>query len=277
MKKIFAMLCLAALLFSGCEAVAPTQNTTTALPDTTPSQTTTGETVLWQQEIEAAWYAAHNSELGPWYTTAGTGMGDGVRHYGTYDGYDVIYLPTFDAAMTQKQIGNAVFENRYTFELYAYREGQFYDLQQAYEEGWLTDVMLQQIAQIHAQFQDVLFPTLDEDVLSGDVAARMKAAFLRQYVKEDGWSEKDLTVISYGEYDGAYVAFISGIFDYTQALTSEKVGNLTFHYHTGQKLLVFFDDELMQLPEAYERGILTDESLLSLHKRYHKDDSLVTE
>lgn len=277
MKKIIAVLCFAVLLFTGCEAAVPTQNSTTTLAGVVTSPATTGETVLWKQEIEEAWYAAHNAELGPWYTAADGEVDDGVRHYGTYDGYDVIYLPTFDDAITQKQIGNVVFKNNYTFELYAYRDGLFYDLKQAYEEGLLNDVMLQQIAQIHAQFQTGLFPTLDEEVISGDVAARMKAAFLRQYVKEDGWSEKDLTIISYGEYDGAYVAFISGIFDYTQAFTSEKVGDLTFHYHTGQKLLVFYDDELMQLTDAYKRGILTDDSLLSLHKRFHKDDSLVTE
>lgn len=268
MKRIFAILCLAALLFTGCDTAEPSTNTTAAIQTLVPSQTDGNQTVLFQQEIEQAWLAANQYELGDWYTESGGKAIDGVRHYGNYNGFDVIYLPTFDASITTRQIGNVVFKNPYTFELYVYNDGQFMDLQQAYNEGKLTEEALVKIALLHAQYQMNLVPDLDDKLLSDDVEAQMKAAFLSQYVKGSGYSEKDLTVVSYGEYDGAHVAFINGIFMYTQAFTTEQVGDFTFHYRTGQKLLVFYDGELMSLGEAYAKGILSDDALARLQKAY---------
>ena len=106
----------------------------------------------------------------------------------------------------------------------------------------------------------------------------MKLAFLRLHDTKGEYSVQDLSVTYYGEYNGAHVGFINGILMYTQALTSETVGGVTFRYNSGQKLLVYFEGELMNLGEAYDRGILTRAHLLDLRAAYApKDDSYVTE
>lgn len=283
MKKMCVVLS-AAVLLSGCAFVPPSEANLNTRPSTTQAQQTQtqpqGEetvTLTKMEEIENAWYAATNVTMGDWYTEESGEPVDGVRHYGCYNEYDVIYLPTNDAAITQKQIGTVVFKNNCTFDLYAYRDGRFYDLRQAYDEGWVTEEALQKIAGVHLQYQNKLYPIFGGPVENGDVIELMKETFLRQFVKEDGWSAKDLQVVYYGDYDGAHVGFINGILHYTMAFCSETVGSLTFHYSTGQKLLVYFDGELMRLGEAYDRGILTDDGLAELHRAYQADKTNDTE
>ena len=87
-----------------------------------------------------------------------------------------------------------------------------------------------------------------------------------------------MSVAYFGQYGEAHVGFINGIMMYTQALTSETIAGVTFRYNTGQKLLVYFEGELMRLGEAYDRGVLTQEHLIALHNAYApKDDSFATE
>ena len=95
----------------------------------------------------------------------------------------------------------------------------------------------------------------------------MKQAFLQQKVGDTRWTTRDLSVIYYGDYNGAHVGFINGIMAYTQALTSDNIDGVIFRYNTGQKLQVVCEGQLMSLKEAYEQGLLTREDLVAIRNQ----------
>lgn len=283
MKKT-AVVLSAAMLLSGCAAGQPgttgPQNLQTK-PSVTQAQPQLPQISVLSaekmQEIESAWYAAMNTELESWYTEAGETVTDGVRYYGTYGGYDILLYPTNDAAVTSLVIGNVTITEPSTFQLYAYKDGQFRELKDVYLQGLISDEALEGIKGTHLTLQRKIYPLFTNPGDDAELYDLMKEAFLKQFVSKGEGSKKDLSIIYYGNYDGAHVAFINGIFAYTQAMTSEKVGQYTFHYRTGQKLLLYYEGELMYLTQAYERGILSDESVAELHRVYEKPSNVEKE
>lgn len=276
MKKT-AVVLSAAMLLSGCAAGQP--NTTApenlqTVPGITQPQIQLPQISVLSaekmQEIESAWYAATNTELEGWYTEAGDTVIDGMRYYGTCGGYDVLFVPTRVEAETSLAIGGVTITEQNTFELYAYKDGRFLELEDVYHQGLISDQELEDIKAVHLSVQRKLYPLFNQPQNDVELYDLMKEAFLRQFVTDGQGTKEELNIVYYGNYDGAHVAFINGIFIYTQALTSEKVGNLTFHYRTGQKLLLYYEGELMYLTQAYERGILSDEAVAELHRVYEK-------
>ena len=168
------------------------------------------------------------------------------------------------------------------FEIYAYRDGTFTPLQEACEEGKLSVTELKELSLQHLAYETrakrPMIPSVTP-VITLDIQQGMKQAFLRQYVNDDRWTTEDLSIISYGEYNGAYVGFINGIFMYTQAFTCETVAGVTFRYNTGQKLLVYFEGELIGLQQAYDRGALTVEALETIRNTLNpmSQDNVFTE
>ena len=260
-----------------------TEPTTPANP-TQPSQVVVPEPLSagWMQQVEEDWFASTGELLGQWSEEGNDGYQDGVRYYGTYADYHIIFRPNGDDAITELQIASMTFSHNIGFELYAYQNGNFIPVKQLVEQGTLT---LQDLGIINLRHKTyelqpsegiAQLPTVTDDLY--DTLKQMKLAFLRLHDTKDEHTVDDLSVIYYGEYNGAHVGFINGILMYTQALTSETVGGIIFRYNSGQKLLVYFEGELMGLTEAYDRGILTKDDLIKLHSSFTpKNDSFVTE
>ncbi len=72
----------------------------------------------------------------------------------------------------------------------------------------------------------------------------------------------------YGSFDsGAIAAMITDDKTmYTEALWSEKIGDYTFRYYDGNRIVVFCDGEFYTLPEAYENGYLTLSDIYTVWK-----------
>lgn len=304
LKKTMAALVVSSLLLTGCaptvnpgpnadgNILSPTQPATPTLPvipqDTVPTEPSMQGPVLVPMtadvaaEIEAAWFAATGTSLGTWFDAEEKNQSDGVRYYGTYADYQIIFRPNGDDAITELKIESVTFSHNIGFELYAYHNGSFIPVKQLVEQGALTvqDLGIINLRHISYELQPsegfVQLPTVSVGVY--DILEQMKLAFLRLHDTKGEHSVQDLSVTYYGEYNGAHVGFINGILMYTQALTSETVAGVTFCYPTGQKLLVYFEGELMYLADAYDRGVLTKEQLRDLRDAYApKDDSYVAE
>ncbi len=268
-RRMMLTLCLllVASVFAGCaEAVLQDQNPAAQTPPTTTQRPTdvaadmlTEEKI---QEIEQAWLASMG-ELPQWYIDLQGRPAAGIRYYGTYNGFDILFKGTAVGADTTKTIGGVSFTYSNSFVLYAYADGVFYELEEAYADGLISQESLKAAADIHLGYENRVHG-------NSNVIEAMKLAFLSKYVTDGDWSTKDLSVVYYGEYDGAHVGFINGIFGYTQALCTEMVGQYAFHYNTGQKLQVYYDGQIMGLKEAYDQGILSDEAVGLLYKAYAK-------
>lgn len=303
-KKIFALLTIFALLLTGCvPAVAPEPGPVhppewpispedPAQPDTSSDPTVPSQSVdnaeitrlsaTQMQQIENDWYTATGVSFGEWCEVDEEEFVDGVRYYGSYAGFQIIFRPTGNDAITELEVEDLTFTHNNGFEIYAYRDGTFTPLQEACEEGKLSVTELKELSLQHLAYETrakrPMIPSVTP-VITLDIQQGMKQAFLRQYVNDDRWTTEDLSIISYGEYNGAYVGFINGIFMYTQAFTSETVAGVTFRYNTGQKLLVYFEGELIGLQQAYDRGALTVEALETIRNTLNpmSQDNVFTE
>ena len=298
LKKRLALVVIAALLLAGCTPTVPTVPNEThpsqptaptdpVLP-TDPSTPPEGQgnlqilSVEMAAEIETAWLTTTGTDLGNWFDAEQKNQTDGVRYYGTYADYQIIFRPNGDDAITELKIESVTFSHNIGFELYAYRDGNFISLKKLVEQGTLSIQELGLINFRHRTYElqpsegFVQLPTVTDGLY--DTFNQMKLAFLRQHDLVGEHTIQELSVTYYGEYNGAHVGFIHGILMYTQALSSETVAGVTFRYNSGQKMLVYFDGELMRLGEAYDRGLLTQEDLITLHSLYTpKDDSFATE
>ena len=251
---------------------AEIENAVTILPAEDPigptvdadAQLTAGKA----EAIENAWYNTMGVTLGSWCVEGEDTFTDGVRYYGNYGGFEIIFRPTGDDAISQLEVENTTFFHRNGFEIFAYQDGKFTPLQELYARGLLTQTDLIVLGVKHESYElrlnELLPPSNFGNLDSSEAVELMKQAFLTKYAPDGEYSVKDLTVTYYGAYSGAHVGFVDGIFMYPQAVTTENIDGVIFRYRSGQKLEVYFEGELMGVPEAYERGILTRDDLVAI-------------
>lgn len=285
-KKTAAVLALSALLLAGCAPAAaphephvdlpngialPTQPTQPIQPSqpTAAADPQPGDQSLQLlsaarvSEIEDAWLLSTNVPLGQWCEEEGDGYTDGIRYYGSYGGYDILFRPNGDDAITTLEVEDVTFEHRNGFEIYAYRDGGFTPIQELSAQGKLTGGHLIELAALHRAYEGRSLGTLGP-ALTADTLEMMKLVFLEKYAPNGKYTTQDLTVVYYGQYGDAHVGFINGIMAYTQALTSDNIDGVIFRYNSGQKLQVVHEGELLSLKAAYEQGLLTREDLIAI-------------
>ena len=110
----------------------------------------------WKKEIKTAWNAAYSKNADfRWF-----GEGNieenieyyhSARHYGTYNGYVVVFIPPFIGGAThgQEEVAGYVFNYGWAFHLLVYRNGRFTDLKEAYKAGKLTKEDIGEIYEYH--------------------------------------------------------------------------------------------------------------------------------
>lgn len=290
MKKTIAILATTAICFSGCASLNVTEPT---IPDEIPLNTTAPTVIEGNQEIpvtdlaaklseiENAWYVATGASLGSWCVDEDDELIDGVRYYGDFNGYDIFFRPNGDDAVTQLLVDDVQFEHRIGFQIYAYREGNFITLQELYARGGLSKMNLLSLRLAHSRFEShdgPVISTFDGIQNTTDAELLMKQAFLSIYDEKGEHSLSELSVTFYGTYGEAHVGVIHGIFMYTQVISTERIAGLLFRYNTGQRIQVYHNGELMPLAEAYDRGVLTQEDIATIHGKFMpKDPSFATE
>ena len=289
-KKTVAILATAAICLSGCASVAvteptipenlPVSTTATTVPATEEQSQVTDLTAK-LSEIENAWYVTTGVALGAWCETQDEQSVDGVRYYGDFNGYDIFFRPNGDDAVTQLLVDDVQFEHRIGFQIYAYREGNFITLQELYARGGLSKMNLLSLRLAHSRFEShdgPVISTFDGIQNTTDAELLMKQAFLSIYDEKGEHSLSELSVTFYGTYGEAHVGVIHGIFMYTQVISTERIAGLLFRYNTGQRIQVYHNGELMPLAEAYDRGVLTQEDIATIHGKFMpKDPSFATE
>ena len=113
----------------------------------------------WKKEIKTAWTATYlKNDVFVWF---GEGKYDedierfhSARHYGTYNGYAVVFIPpfppqSFPGLLGPKTIAGYAFDFGCPFQLVVYRNGRFTDLKDAYEAGKLTKEDIAEIYEYH--------------------------------------------------------------------------------------------------------------------------------
>ena len=110
-----------------------------------------------KREIRDAWLEKTGEDIA-WYHK-NFNVPTGMRYYGTYSGYTVFFKSgsTTDRDNTDLTVAGQEFKYGSPFTIWAYKDGEFYDLEYAYNNGLLSRGQIRAIAKYHEKFQEYVF------------------------------------------------------------------------------------------------------------------------
>lgn len=109
-----------------------------------------------------------------------------------------------------------------------------------------------------------------------NLESAIKKAFIAYTGPAWDLSEDELSIDSYGTYNGCTVCYINApTIDYLQALDAEKVGSYIFRYPDSQKMLAYKDGQIKSMAEAYKLGWLNDDVVKQIHEKHKQEYSYV--
>ena len=107
-----------------------------------------------KQQIEAAWLREMGYSLPQWCQGEEKGGPcGGVHYYGTYKGYDILFISGDLAVIGTETIGEITFTHASNMSLYAHKDGQFYLLRDLCEAGDFNYGYLHTIYERHTECQ----------------------------------------------------------------------------------------------------------------------------
>ncbi len=251
-----AILLLPKLWEDGEPTVGTPSDTTAPADDTKPF----GPPAELREEIEAAWLKEYGSPLKWWYEYS-SNSGYGVRCYGTYNGCTVLFEKTDLTAVTTKRIAGYAFTCGNSFILCVYRDGEFKNLAEAYDDGWISAEDVGRAAERHEKFTGI------------DWNEREIQSIIAAYAKQFGKDEEKLSVQIVGRYGivrAVYVYEEGAYYPDEDTLTHggriEDVYGLEFSYlHTPVLLIYRTEDKFYSLSDAAEQGVIAKENVRELY------------
>lgn len=95
------------------------------------------------QEISAAYFNQYGDEF------------HSYRYYGEYNGCYVFFRSGIADATETKLIAGCYFYHTKLFNLYAYKDGVFYSLEEAYEKGLITQKQVKKVMYVHDEYTEI--------------------------------------------------------------------------------------------------------------------------
>lgn len=201
------------------------------------------------------------------------------RYYGKYNGY-YVFLTSDESEFSGPNcmtIGNNKFTHNRSFSIIAYNQ-ELNNLYYLYQDGILTKKQIKRIYDIHREYEGTrlnpiseFFINLSHSIkspiervkpLSEEKTQEINSAFFNKY------GDEFHSYRYYGEYNGCYVFFRSGIADATET----KLIAGCYFYHTKLfNLYAYKDGVFYNLDAAYEKGLITQkqvEKVMYVHDEY---------
>ena len=77
-----------------------------------------------------------------------------ARYYGKINGYQIIFSERVSMVGANHHVfvGDYTFAHTEYFDIFAYKNGEFYTIAQAYEKGWLKERHIKEIYDIHCTY-----------------------------------------------------------------------------------------------------------------------------
>lgn len=183
----------------------------------------------------------------------------GLRYYGTYGGYQILFAPGTKASGHEIYFDNILLNYETEFALYAYHSGELFSAQALYESGALNSEDITAIARYHAATELAIAnrPDLDNpyDCISPDFPAlELLPQEMRDQIEADyrAIHEYDLSGVIYcGTYNGCVVF----VFDVaTDAWNPHNIGGQYFELGSCMDFIIYKDGEF--LPSRMECSAL---------------------
>lgn len=271
MKKFLSLLVLpVCLLVCACTQNADNSTNLPPTPATGTDLTSTGTELSAEKELEIrqAFFEKHSSN--PDCTLDSIEI---TSFYGAYNGAYVLFIDAagfmYATAIEYDRIEDTVFMYASSHKITVYRDGAFYKLPQAYEEGLLTleDVhsVSEQCRAESSYYSSYIIPKL-----SSEKELEIRQAFFEKF-KSDSRDKLENVQIEgfWGAYNGAYAVYFGcGILDVISEIT---VDDIVFSFPSGGAYAyVYKDGEFYSFNEAYDSGLLTLDDFRAVHRLYEQ-------
>lgn len=170
-----AFLCVI-LAFSGCQSSLDenTWNTSPSVEEPSPGPLFNAPAPLsaaLKEEIEDAWgsqYGVAFAELGSWCNMDEEKARDNaIRYYGRFESYDVLFIEGPFFAITYENVADFTFSHVQSFSIEVYRDGEFQHLKDVYHEGKISADAIEEIYNLHRNFEQEVFGFDGEDTMLG--------------------------------------------------------------------------------------------------------------
>lgn len=166
-------------------------------------------------------------------------------------------------------VANIAFHYPSTQRLVAYNDGQFYDLQSAYE----NDILLaKNLEALPHEFPENGFLTLSDEMKAEIAEAYADESSL--LLTEEGWftvadiGKPDAGKLQYlGTYNGYDVLFQKGQLTVVSSMT---VAGYTISCNSAFSLRAYKDGNFHDLQLIYDEGKLTKEDIAAIHRMYRQ-------
>lgn len=222
-------------------------------------------------ELENGWYDWITSEQYSlkWYGDEGV-TDYGIRYYGNFSGYDIIFQPSGLTVLDGVTIGGVQFKGTSSFKLYACKSGYFAELKQLYEESGISTEEISDIAKIH-NGDPADWPTAD---------AETRAVFRHEWAKHYYgmvWNDKadqPYNARYYGNVEGYDILYVvlrvpPDCADYREY----TIGETKFEDDCSANIYGYLDGKLTFVRNLYEEGSLSAEAveeIAKVHRMYEK-------
>lgn len=196
-----------------------------------------------QYDTDRLWYSKNDSS--------------GVRYYGTYEGYDIVFQQTQLTAVTTKTIAGQAFTHGSSFVLYAHKDGNLLMLSDVYEDGLISKESISFAREYHNRCTlPGMVSTCRPYPIDREHEERIEQ-FWEQISGEPfgTWYSEENPDGDWRVYPGGgYILFYTGG-QQEEVFTTLKIGNYSFSHPTTFQMYIYapWEMRLMELKEYYDQ------------------------
>ena len=271
MKKVIALsvlsaLLLSAMLLSSCISKAPEASIPSTTSENAESDPLSEE--LKKQIVED--FVAY--ELGDDYVPREHGIFRIERYYGSYDGAVAVMLNgafDFIPEVRVDKVADSEIYYAYGTSIQVWKDGKFFTMREAYEQGILTAEQVAEIANAHSYSEKLNNCILDlnditkeaiEDAFAED-GDRNRITWFDINEENGEWDG----VRCYGSFESCIILFEPGDLTVESEIT---VADSKFEYPNSFGLYGYYDGELYTLSEAFENGYISKDEVAVVAERH---------
>ena len=169
-------------------------------------------------------------------------------------GVAVFFVGKDEATKTEIKVGEVSYFSKYAFELWAFKDGEFCTLEEAYQNEWLTNEYTADLYGIRVYFWNTLTSIYLYDY------TRMPK---REYLKIEGNPVTTCIAI----FENSFAVFPTTHSSFPVVHYEETAGYL-FYYGNYNPVNIIYNGDLYSLGDAFELGIVTEEQVAHIHEVY---------
>ena len=279
MKKLALLLAIVTLLgiFSGCDKHDADDGNMISCPERISEK--------YRDQITADFEKEFDQKCPTWFSVKN--YGGGISYLGSYNGYAIVLYNQKNMLDTSYQYSMKIkgeVEFKYLnrgARLYAYKDGEFTNLAEAYDKGYVTkqdlitaanahEKAIEQVSQIKKEESENV--SLQPDIIPDDPWFDSKIINAYCDYTNSGNVKDQLRVRYFVRFGDLYALYVDGPMMYIDNIRTVTLYNkYRFTFPNGQKMYLFRNNQICTLDDAETKSFATIEEIDALWRYYNEN------